>query len=168
MGYYANGSGGITFKEVLPEETYKKIENMLLETFETDGCRTFKATKMSDAKSYFDIWNNEKYYGDAVEATLNDVAAVAPIENGEICYHGEDDSIWRFKFKDGKWIEQNGEVNYTGIDAEKLFSALRSYVLNDLEAAEHTYVYNTLKAYGLDDNDITELGFGNLKGGNAK
>ena len=163
MGYFARGNGSITFKEILSKEKFEEIKDLLDETFEADGIESFKNLRSGKLTTYFDIWGNEKYHGDAVENTLNAVAAAAPIEEGEIHYCGEDEFLWRFIFKDGEWLEENGEINYSGIDTDKLLSALRNYVLHDLEAKDPSFVLETLiNVCGLTDNDLQTIGLGDL------
>ena len=159
MGYYANGSGSIMFKEVLPEETYKEVEEELRKALEADGERKFRMTSTSKEQSYIDIWDNEKYYGEEVEMALNNVAKMGDIEKGCIEYVGEDDCLWRFIYRDGEWVEENGHVEYNDYESDKLANAIKLYALYDLQAAERDYVYNTLTdVCGLDDKDIEKLG----------
>ena len=163
MGYYANGKGGITFKGTVSEDEFSNIRDLLSEAFECDGEREWKATSASDPITYFDIWENDKYYGDVVEDTLRKVADIADIMEGSIEYIGEDDSLWRFIYRDGEWIEQNGHVEYNDYDAEKLAGALRSYAAFDLEGSEIAYVKSVLRGVcGLDDTELIELGLGYL------
>ena len=47
------------------------------------------------------------------------------------------------------------------ISYEKLYDALRAYIIDDIEAAERDYVVDKLHAMcGLSDEDIVELGLG--------
>lgn len=48
------------------------------------------------------------------------------------------------------------------LDYDTLYNAFRSYVLNDLEAADTGYVLDALQQAGLNNEQITELGFGDL------
>jgi len=162
MGYYATGSGNITFK-VLPEDVYDKIKDALNATFEYDGERTFK-TPYGEC-TYFDIWTDEKYYQEEVEETLNTVAALADIESGELCYHGEDDSLWRFVWKDGKWQEENGEVIYSaGFSNPTIVTdAFRMYLEKTLPALEPEKVREFLvQDCGLCESDLNALGVAGL------
>lgn len=122
MGYYANGKGNVTFKEVLSEEKYNKAKEILSEAFECDGVREFQMTNTTEPATYFDLWNFEKYYGDEVERALRDVAKLGEIADGEIDYVGEDDSLWRFIYRNGSWYEENGSVVYpaTNLSYERL------------------------------------------------
>ena len=137
MGYYANGNGFVDFGSRLNDVDFQKAKEILSCAFETDGTQDFIDSKTNIVRTVFDIWNNEKYYGDDVEAALADAAAIAPIEDGEICYVGEDNTFWRFIWKDDKWVEENGEVVYesdqpTHQQKQEIYDEL-SRVLTDYE-----------------------------------
>ena len=162
MGYYANGKGSISFKETLPEALFQEIAGCITSVMECDGCRKWTDKKAGKTYSSFDIWDNEKYYGDEVEEMLNKVASLAPIEEGELAYLGEDDCLWRFIYGDGVWHEENGEVCYPvgSLSYDRLLSILQSYVGNDAEAtAEREYPKDALYNAGCSDDDIRALGF---------
>lgn len=159
MEYYAHGSGGIIFKEELPEAVFDRIMNKLRKVFEAEGANSWKTTSNSSEVSYVDIWDNEKYYGDEVKTVLNEVAEMAEIEEGSIEYVGEDDSLWRFIYRDGKWHEENGHVEYSDLTIDKLSRAIKAYARYDLGVAERGYVYDMLTDIcGLSDSDLKALG----------
>ena len=163
MGYYATGNGSITFSHVLEEGVFSEILERMKETFECDGERQFKPTTRSSAVSYIDFWSNDKYYSDEVEATLNAVSSAAPISDGEICYHGEDGELWRFIYKDGRWIEEDGHVEYFPLPTEKVVEAFRAYVENDLKTAGQDHVSKVLTDIcGLTPYDLKMLRFWEL------
>lgn len=116
MGYYARGSGSITFNKGLDDTDVKRIADLLdLEYFEYDFYkeRREKNSKNPPRLIGVDFWQDDKYDGDSVEKILGEIAKVAPIKDGELKYIGEDDSIWRFRFiQDGGWIEENGRIVY--------------------------------------------------------
>ena len=117
MGYYANGSGGITFARELKLEERNQIENILdgawfdLDFFDS---QTKALSHNPHGPIGVDVWQDEKYHGEEVIAALNAIAAIAPIQEGRLTYVGEDDSHWRFLYKqiDRKWHEQDGYVVY--------------------------------------------------------
>ena len=55
---------------------------------------------------------------DSWEAARDFIACRTGIESEEIEYVGEDASLWRFIYKDGAWVEQNGRVVYETEEAE--------------------------------------------------
>ena len=159
MEYYANGSGSIIFKEVLPEAVFGRIKDKLQKVLEADGSTKWKPMTSSPEVSYVDIWDSEKYYGDEVETVLNEVAEMAEIEEGSIEYVGEDDSLWRFIYRDGKWHEESGHVEYSDLTIDKLSRAIKAYAMYDLGVAERGYVYDMLTDIcGLSENDLKALG----------
>lgn len=117
MGYYANGSGSVTFNRVLDEKEISILENAFENAwFEYDF--SMNTASLSQGSS-FDMWSNDKYHEDEVLDLLEAMKDIAPIVNGYIEYTGEDGSNWRFIFKDGKWLEQNGTVVYDDSGSEE-------------------------------------------------
>lgn len=116
MGYYANGNGDICFNAVLDEKTYEAVLEVLRTVWECDGEREFKgytSTPIQDPYTYIDVWTDDKYYDDEVINALNTIKEMAPVgEYSSIKYRGEDEALWRFVFKDGEWIEQEGRIVY--------------------------------------------------------
>lgn len=109
MGYYATGNGSITFNRVLNENEVQFLADRLAnEGFEYDDY-TIDAPKGS---SSFNVYMNAKYHDDDVKWLLETIKNIAPIADGCIEFVGEDDSNWRFVFKNGEWLEQNGQVVY--------------------------------------------------------
>lgn len=140
MGYYAIGNGSITFKEILSEEKFTRVRDTLAEELECDGVRIPGPRDVGLYSTYFDIWGNEKYYGEEVEACLHQVAEIADIESGEIRYVGEDDCFWRFFFKNGEWIEENGTIFY---DSE--IKDLAEAILNEVQTPANKEVTDKIK-----------------------
>ena len=118
MGYYAYGSGFIVFKETVSTERYENIKDVLSEILEIDGVRDPNMMGYEPHKTYFDIWDNGRYDRNKVLYGLEKIADISQIQEGNIVYHGEDDSIWRFVYKGNKWIEENGYVIF--YDEEKV------------------------------------------------
>lgn len=108
MGYEAHGGGTIMFAKQLSSREREKLAQILEDCFEYD----IYEDKYRDKKTVADIWDSEKYYGDVVEETLETVSKRFKVEQGEIEYVGEDDSLWRFIYQNGEWKEQNGYVVY--------------------------------------------------------
>lgn len=162
MGYYANGSGNILFTSALSDEDYKTVGDILSETFEYDGFQARRETSVSKPQTTIDFWVDGKYYQSSVEDTLNKMIPFG-IKDGEICYVGEDQSMWRFIFRDTKWVEENGYIEYGNIfTVERLKTLLMNYILNDLEAASPEYILDAMEQCGMKPNEIMDLGFGNL------
>ena len=56
------------------------------------------------------VGDYSKYYEDDTYEVLDKIAPL--VESGEIEYSGEDESHWRFIFKDGTWNEEYGYIHY--------------------------------------------------------
>lgn len=117
MGYYADGNGTIQFTRELSAEEKSRLEKIVeyewdydidsildspLKQVCTDRMRT---TGIS-------LWTGEKYHDDSVRQALQDIADNFPVAEGEIEYIGEDNCIWRFIYKNGRFVCQNGRVVY--------------------------------------------------------
>lgn len=96
MSMYAYGSGQMTAKCDIPADVLKAFKTAFPETYVEDVVR-----------AYFD--------GDYDEQdTHNALLAIAPyIVSGDFQFNGDYNNYWRFIFRDGKWIEQQGEIVYT-------------------------------------------------------
>lgn len=106
MSYIASGSGHVIFSNP-SKSTNKQACDLLSQEFEyiLGFCRS--------NPNQIDFWTDRNYHEDSVKDILNDLADLSPIQEGELCYEGEDRSYWRFIFKDGKWIEQIGQIVYS-------------------------------------------------------
>ena len=101
MSFYASGSGLIKARS---ESDCKIIEerNNDNSAFVIDGI-------LVDNK-IFVYHPFENYAEECVHDFLRSIN-----ENtlyGEIVFEGEENTNWRFKFKDGKWYEENGTITY--------------------------------------------------------
>ena len=99
MGYYARGYGEIVL------QNNQEVQDIL---------------------SMQDFYFDEIDCGDTLEITIDDsgnyseedlhsfLRAITPfvIESSDITYQGESNDFWRFVFKNGKWFEQNGVIEY--------------------------------------------------------
>lgn len=116
MSYYATGNGTIDFKEILTEEAKEKVKKILQETFgEAVEVGTYTPSffkKRTENYSYASIWTDSKYYDYEVSEALDEISKVAEIAEGEIDYRGEDDTYWRYIWKDGGWCEEYGKIVY--------------------------------------------------------
>ena len=113
MGYYATGSGEITFEEKLDKDIIKEIKRIADSDFDIDAYET----KLSPG-TIMDLDTDGKYHGEDIQDILNEIANTTKIKTGEICFHGEDDSHWRFLWTGKDWIEQNGEIVYEPLQRE--------------------------------------------------
>lgn len=103
MGYYADGDGAISYKRELTDEEKDKVKDILYDAFEYVDIYRSDEVYISDGG---------KYYGDDVISALNRAADAVPVAVGSIEYHGVDGCNWRFVYKNGKWIEENGTLSY--------------------------------------------------------
>lgn len=112
MGYYADGNGCITFKRKLSENDISRIEEILNEAFEDVSVweRQDTGRYEADISDY-----GGKYYEDSVINALASLAEEFELKSGEIEYVGEDQSLWRFiwRQKTNTWEEQTGHVVYS-------------------------------------------------------
>lgn len=112
MGYYANGSGTITFSGLLTDKQKEAIDRIVGDIwYECEFCRDTR----DQSHDVLDLWCSDKYYYDTGE-TLNVIANTAPVESGYLNFAGEDGDIWRFVFdkKTNRFIEEYGEIVYQG------------------------------------------------------
>ena len=154
MGFYAQGSGSITFRKKMPDDVETQIYKVLSKAFDCEIYSGVNNTTMAD------IWNWENCYdGEEVEKALSRASEVAEIESGEIAYKGEDNSLWRFIWRDDTWVEENGHIEYTDMTFDRLKQVFLNYIDNDLAAAEPGYVRDVLTdTCGLTNAEIKELG----------
>lgn len=96
MGYYATWGGQIKFKDKPSKDIIEKINDCFV-------CYDQNENTLS-------VGDYSKYYEDAAYEVLDKIAPL--VESGEIEYSGEDESHWRFIFKDGTWNEEYGYIHY--------------------------------------------------------
>ena len=99
MGYSAYYDGGINFKSYPPQEIVNEGKE-LFENFDIDGC-------------FISFGGDGKYYEDSVYEYLEKLNPYTL--SGEIEFRGEDNSLWRFVFKDDEWVEESGSVIYEDV-----------------------------------------------------
>lgn len=109
MGYYANGSGTMTFM-CASDAKLKEVGNLL-----SDAWFEYTVENVSSEGKYtIDFYADNKYHGDEIDALLAAIAQLVSMTDGELAYVGEDGEHWRFVYKpaDMSWHEQNGYIVY--------------------------------------------------------
>lgn len=66
----------------------------------------------------------EKYDDATIDEALNRVNAINPVKEGEIEFHGEDGAYWRYRFNDGEWMDESGQLDYAAISASRALDML--------------------------------------------
>ena len=109
MSYYANGELKIVYLST-DKDIIGKVENAFLyinQRYDMDS-------EVSEDRTVIEAFGNERYSTSATEKLLELLTEIAPIQEGsEIDFCGEDQTYWRFIFKDGRWKEQCGEIVYS-------------------------------------------------------
>lgn len=128
MGYYAVGSGDIELTGQLPEEVIKLAEIPYQIHFYKENM--------------LEVTADDKYYEDEVYDFLN---AVTPYtKQGTIYYSGEDDTQWKFEFKDGEWKEIGSRVVYDDrpalelsmVETQEFYGQLIDEIQDEIEKQE--------------------------------
>ena len=108
MGYQARGGGEIYFdKEKVTPEQIKAILDQ-----NDCGCYIDKIDYEDESENEFYVefdWSHH-YRDDLWYDFLELMNGL--LECGNIEFIGEDDSLWRFNYRNGKWYEDNGRVEY--------------------------------------------------------
>lgn len=97
MGYTAEWGGHVVFNKAPSEEILSKIKYVFNDIYRSE-------------EKIISVGGYDKYHEEDVYELLDGIAK--DTESGEIEYSGEDNSYWRFIFKDGKWIEESGWIYY--------------------------------------------------------
>ena len=109
VSYYADGELKIVF---LTADT--TIPDKVEEAFLYVNQRYDMDCEVSEDRTVIEAYGNERYSTSATEKLLELLTEIAPIQEGsEIDFCGEDQTYWRFIFKDGRWKEQCGEIVYS-------------------------------------------------------
>ena len=125
---YAYGKGTIHFGRKLSEDEFLKLKEILGDVFETiyflNSDNYF--LKIENVTLNHTICVNtggERYYDEAdVEEALKEIRDIAPIEDAEITFIGEDDTYWKhntywgFICRNNVWELLDAEINYGEID----------------------------------------------------
>ena len=129
MGYYAYGAGNVTLIKELPESILKNIEYVY-----------GYVERYKDTLS-FTIDSN--YHEVEVIAVLDELKPY--ISEGLVEYSGEDDTHWRFSFKNGEWVESDGRIIYDdepfiqAKDAEEFIGQLIDQAEDVIVSRDKTY-----------------------------
>ena len=153
MGYWAKGEGYILFSNKVETKTMTGFLIGLTAHFTQLTAET--SIKEAGHPNYgcacIDVscGRSQDYNGDDLAKVLEEIAKAAesigsPIKEGKIDFVGEDDSLWRFIYRDGSWHEENGQTEYEDISTREVIDAFVAYVNNDLAAAEPDYVREVL------------------------
>ena len=129
MGYYAYGSGVISVRSDFPDDALADCIN-----------NTFSDSDYDRERHELYLSNDDKYYHDEVMDCLRAIAPYAT--GGEIEFHGEDETFWRFVIKDGKVREDYGRIVYDGDPAVYLSK-------NDQQFMIYEIVNSVCGAYGI-------------------
>ena len=109
MGYYAWGSGDISFAELLNKDTSDAIEDVASEVFSLASIREYYDE--TGAYSILDLdFEYDKYHDDDVWDVLEQISGIAEVRDAYITFYGEDDCFWKFVYKDGEWDDVVGDV----------------------------------------------------------
>jgi hypothetical protein len=113
MSYSAKSEGFIDFSDVLNVEDGEALKKDLEDVFEYVFSSYYGVDEKGNRKekTCVYLYSNDEYdwedCQDALEATLK-----YGVEKGHVEFCGEDDELWRFIFKDNRWIEESGKVVY--------------------------------------------------------
>lgn len=116
--FCAKGEGFIHFGIRLNERAVREVTSILEEELRMNWM-DFSNTQSNPSNENgtmveFDV--DDKYSGDdEVKEALEGIRRIALVESGEIEYIGEDDTYWRFIYKDNEWKMQRGTVVYEDI-----------------------------------------------------
>ena len=130
MGYYAYGAGEVTLIKELPEQVLKDVKDI------------YSYTERYKDTLFFSIDSN--YHEDDVVGLLDELKPY--ISEGLVEYTGEEDTHWRFSFKDGEWTEFNGRTVYDDepfiqkTETEEFIGQLIDQV-EDIIASSNTVVF---------------------------
>lgn len=110
--YYASADGMILFKrelsgnEILDIKT--EFDNYDIYAFVTPTSNDYGAwVSRVELSSIESLYRRED-----IEQVLCKISEMAPIKYGDIEYEGNDKELWRFIYRNGKWVYQKGRVIY--------------------------------------------------------
>lgn len=111
MSYRAYCNGRIGFDGPMTDKVEKELEHIFPVGY---GYEYYWDSDNVKSEIYF--MYNGNYHEDDVIGILDDISKLITITLGECYFSGEDDTFWRFIFRNGMWVEQNGTIVYE--DAE--------------------------------------------------
>ena len=152
MGYYASGYGEFIVKPI-PEEKLNALRDKYGFEFDYDIRRVPNQHCLSITHDY------DKYHDEEVQEVLKELAEY--IAEGAFEFSGQDDNFWRYRFCDGKWIEEDGEIVYAA-DLESQRRKLKDQFACFAKKAftDSDDLYKNLSSVGLSDGEIKEMGLG--------
>lgn len=111
MGYYARGSGSVSFSRALSDEEIDGAMCVIGAVF--DDYDTF-GNDDEETGLGISFWMDCKYYQDDLEKMLDMLVRDYPVSEGEVDFIGEDDAIWRYVYvaKENAFVEQVGRIVY--------------------------------------------------------
>ena len=149
MGYYAIGNGFIGLKEGSDISEVKRIlKDAPFESY------------LDKNERFVEVYGDEKYSECGV---LESLSALAPFTaDGVFDFTGEDAQIWRFVFKDGAFIEEDGTTIFESEERQnKRIKTALVNLLNDFSkfGREESAVLKNALDVGLTEDDLKYLGF---------
>jgi len=147
MGYYADGGGTVNFRPDVTQDEFKRIEE-ILDRFDVEN-------DYDDTDASFCL--HEKYYEDEWVCLLDELSPF--VEDGELCFDGEDGAHWHFIFRNGKFIEESGKVIYEEEDKrnDRIRAALKTLITIEENHLCLGSLYQVVKDAGLTDDDLRSL-----------
>ena len=148
MGYYATSEGSITFKESFPKDKIEDFFDNALEVSSEDG--GFEENQDSKKTNTYMIWESGKWHMDEMLTMLNALNEEChPFVEGYIEYIGEEGEYWQYIYKDGEWIEENGNRIYGDHFIQVKESEITPEVLGLFNVREYTFdeIYEAIKEY---------------------
>ena len=109
--YSAEAIGHIIFDKPIFHTEYLAIDNRL--TAVGIGIDILSVDK------FLITYDSSYGYGfdDDIQSALNSISEIAEVRSGNMEFVGEDDTHWRFIYKDGKWRKERGEIVYYPCDS---------------------------------------------------
>lgn len=139
MSHLATGNGYIRFNKELSKTEWDTVYAHLDGPFSDSMSET-------DDKLWLHHSSDWNYHDEEVEKALFSLIPFG-IKEGAIEFIGEDESLWRYIFRDGKWVEENGHVEYGEMTVDKVKAAFMAYVMADPRTPEE--IRKCLEAIGV-------------------
>ncbi len=154
MSVYAKAHGTIIFKTALTKEARAKINDVLLEGYQEIWDRVDDPAEVRFYDEYFKPFSTT-----IALKTLNKIPEMREIKKGDVEYIGEENVLWRFIYREGKWHLEDGHVEYHKITTDRVMNAFRAYVYNDAATADPDYIREVLRdTCGLTEQELQEIG----------
>lgn len=152
---YARGFGVIKFKHHHTKDVRAKIEDLLWQEYqEIDSRIEEDPAEVRFHDEYYNPFRTTTAF-----ETLTKIARLSEVKKGEVQYIGEDNALWRYIYREGKWCLENGHTEYHTITTDRVMKAFRAYVRNDAALTEPEYIRNVLtNICGLTEKELQEIG----------